>query len=89
MQNPTLENKQEDVWGEKKLWVDVISGNRLPTNGLTIEFTPSKIIEGELEVEIEDADIEFELMFWDSTLIMYALGKELSMNAVKNYTSKF
>ncbi|XP_058749946.1 uncharacterized protein LOC131622954 [Vicia villosa] len=86
---PTAEKKQEDAREKKKLWVDIISGNRLPTNGLTIEFIPPTIVEGEMEVEIVEEDIVSEIMFWDSTLIMYALGKELSMNAVKNFMSKF
>ncbi|XP_058762881.1 uncharacterized protein LOC131636267 [Vicia villosa] len=83
------QNKGEEAAEKQKLWVDVISGNRLPTNGLTIEFSAPKYVEGEFEVEIEEADMESELLFGDSALIMYAIGKNLSMNAVKNYMAKF
>ncbi|CAL5193084.1 unnamed protein product [Lathyrus oleraceus] len=47
----------------KKLWVDVISGNHVPTNGMAIEFVAPKIVEGEIEVEIDDSDVESERIF--------------------------
>lgn len=73
----------------KKLWVDVISGSRIPASGLTIEFIAPKIVEGQIEVEIEEADVEYEVKLWESLLIMYALGRDLSMNAMQQYMSKF
>ncbi|KAI5448720.1 hypothetical protein KIW84_015928 [Lathyrus oleraceus] len=33
-----------------KLWIDIISGNRMPSNGATIEFVAPNLIEGEIEV---------------------------------------
>lgn len=46
-------------------------------------------MEGEIEVAIEEEDIESEVKFWGSTLIMYVIDKELSMNAIKQYMVKF
>lgn len=34
-------------------------------------------------------DVGSELRFWETSLIMYALGKDLSMNVVKQYVTKF
>ncbi|XP_058771879.1 uncharacterized protein LOC131645220 [Vicia villosa] len=75
----------EQPTSPKKLWVDVISGNRNPTNGLQMEFVAPKVVNGELEVEIEEEDIASELRHWDSALIMYVLGGDLSMNNVKQF----
>ncbi|CAK8544014.1 unnamed protein product [Lathyrus sativus] len=72
----------------KKLWVDIINENRNPTKGLTMEFVAPNIIDGEMEIQIEEEDVEKEVKFWESALIMYALGVDLSMNAVKQFMSK-
>lgn len=93
---PTLDVIEDDpvvnqkiVEEPKKLWVDVISGNRIPSNGAAIEYFAPKVVEGEIEVEIEEEGILSELKYWETTLIMYVLGRELSMNAVKQYMMKF
>ncbi|CAK8532570.1 unnamed protein product [Lathyrus sativus] len=56
---------------------------------MAIEFVAPKVVEGEIEVDIEDSDVESEVKYLESALIMYALGRELSINAVKNFMSKF
>ncbi|XP_058775952.1 uncharacterized protein LOC131650248 [Vicia villosa] len=43
------------------------------------------IINGEIEVHIEEQDVSSEKEFWKNALIMYAIGEELSMNAVKRF----
>jgi hypothetical protein len=65
--------------------VDVLSGNRNPANGLAMEYVAPKRVNGEIEVEIDVTDIESEVQFWASSLIMYVLGGELSVNAVKQF----
>lgn len=67
----------------KKPWVDVINSNRIPANEMAIKFISPKIMEGVIEVEIKEANIESEVKLWESAIIMYALGRDLSMNAVK------
>lgn len=49
-------------------------------NDATIEFVAPNIMEGEIKVDIQDVDIEFQVKFQDSALIMYVLGKDLNMN---------
>jgi len=34
---------------------------------------------------IEDENIESELKFWDTTLIMYVLGADMSMHSVNHF----
>jgi hypothetical protein len=53
-----------------------------------MEFVTPKLVNGEIEVEIDEADIINEVKFWDSALIMYVLGGELSMNGVKQFMIK-
>ncbi|XP_058763382.1 uncharacterized protein LOC131636806 [Vicia villosa] len=81
----------ETLTGEeqsRKLWVDVISNNRKPGNGLTLDFVAPKVVNGGIVVEIEQSDIESEVRYWDCALIMYVLGGELSMNMVKQFMMK-
>ncbi|CAK8567828.1 unnamed protein product [Lathyrus sativus] len=87
--NVESETKENIDVPTPKLWIDIISGNKIPSNGATIEFVSPSIVEGEIEVDIEEADIEFEVKLWDSALIMYVIWKHLSMNAVKQYMIKF
>lgn len=42
----------------------------------------------EIEVEIEDEEIASEIKFWEYALIMYAIGREISMNVVKQFMEK-
>lgn len=44
-----------------------------------MEFVAPKVVNG----EIEEEDIEAGVTLWDTTLIMYVLGGDLSMNMVK------
>ncbi|GAU38712.1 hypothetical protein TSUD_396400 [Trifolium subterraneum] len=55
LENPT--NTSE----EKKLWVDVLSGNRNPGKGMKMEFVSPKVVNGEIEVEIEASDVISEI----------------------------
>jgi hypothetical protein len=50
-----------------------------------MEFVAPKRVNGAVEVEIEEADIMSEVKFWASSLIMYVLGGDLSMSAVKQF----
>ncbi|CAJ2662985.1 unnamed protein product [Trifolium pratense] len=85
--NDPADCKQQD--GTKKLWVDVLSGNRNPANGLAMEYVAPTRVNGEVEVEIDAADIASEVKFWETSLIMYVLGGDLSMTAVKQFMTKF
>lgn len=71
-ESPTLELPKENA-ETKKLWFEVLSGNRNSVNGMMLEFVTPKIVNGEIQIEIEEPDIENEVKFWDSTLIMYVL----------------
>ncbi|XP_058750187.1 uncharacterized protein LOC131623206 [Vicia villosa] len=84
IESQTLEKSIEDTEA-RKLWVEVLSGNRNLGNGMAIEFVTPKIINGEVEIEIDESDIENEVKFWDSTLAMYVLGGDLSMNIIKQF----
>ncbi|XP_058783390.1 uncharacterized protein LOC131658072 [Vicia villosa] len=77
------ENK-EDVESPKP-WVDIIKGNKLAVNGSVIEYNAPMLVNGEIEVHIEEQDVASEKKFWKNALIMYAIGEELSMNAVKKF----
>lgn len=55
---------------------------------MVIEFVAPKLVNGELEIEIEEEDIESESKFWESSLILYVLGRDLSMNAMKQFMMK-
>lgn len=52
-----------------------------------MEFTDPTIVEDDVEVLIEEADIDSE--FWETSLIMHVLVGDLTMNAVKQYMKRF
>lgn len=47
----------------KKLWVDIINGNRNPDNVMDMEFVAPKMVNGEINIQIEAVDIECEVKF--------------------------
>lgn len=78
-------NKTHDEDKEKQPWVGVIKGNQLHANGLDPSYTAPTIVNGEIEVHIEHQDISFKLKFWENALIMYVIGSELTMTAMKKF----
>lgn len=60
---PQTEHKNDNdttqLGESKRLWVNVISGNHIPANGMVIEFVVPKIVNVEISIEIEDADIDY------------------------------
>lgn len=38
---------------------------------------------------MSDANVKSEVRFWEDTLIMYVLGRDLSMTAVRNFMIRF
>jgi hypothetical protein len=53
-----------------------------------MEYVAPKRVNGEIEVEIEATDVDSEIKFWASSLIMYVLGGDLSMSAVKQFMTR-
>ncbi|CAI8595347.1 unnamed protein product [Vicia faba] len=74
--------------GTSKLWIDVIKGNQNTIYGKALKFVAPKVVAGKPVVEIEHEDVESELRFWGSSLIIYAIGVDMSMNVVNNYMIK-
>ncbi|CAK8537819.1 unnamed protein product [Lathyrus sativus] len=72
----------------RKLWADVLKDNRNPAKGRTMKFIPPQVVEGKIEVQIEEDDVSSEVKFWESSLILYAMEADLSMNAVKNFMAR-
>ncbi|CAL5195885.1 unnamed protein product [Lathyrus oleraceus] len=88
LEDETLEAEIEGKSEAHKLWVDVLSENQNPTKRLVIMYVAPTMVNEEVEIEIEEDDIAMEIKFWETTLIMYVLGEDLSINMVKNYMMK-
>ncbi|CAK8577476.1 unnamed protein product [Lathyrus sativus] len=92
----TLENETKKILTEtiqtqpeeRKLWADVINDNRNPTKGMEIESVVPKVVNGVIEIEIEQEDIATEIQFWENSLILYVVGDDLSMNKMKNFMQR-
>ncbi|CAK8575286.1 unnamed protein product [Lathyrus sativus] len=52
---------------------------------MSVELVAPLIVNGEVEITIGDADIKDELEFWHNSMILFALGNSLSMNALKRF----
>ncbi|CAK8575428.1 unnamed protein product [Lathyrus sativus] len=83
----TLEYEIEDPKARKP-WDDILSENRNTAMRSTIEYVAPTLVNEEVEVEIEEKDIGTEIKFWETALIMYVLGEDLSMITMKNYMTK-
>lgn len=73
---------------DQKILVDVLSKNCNPAKGLAMRYIAPTIIDGRMEIEVDDEDADREIHYWMNSLIMYVLGEDLSMNTVKNYMMK-
>lgn len=85
---PEKPNQAESHDEGRKLWVDVLKDNRNSAKGRAMKFIAPQVVDGKIEVLIEDDDIRSEVKFWESSLILYAMGADLSMNAVKNFMTR-
>ncbi|RZB52267.1 hypothetical protein D0Y65_048636 [Glycine soja] len=85
---PEKPNQAESQDEGRKLWVDVLKDNRNLAKGRAMKFIAPQVVDGKIEVLIEDDDIRSEVKFWESSLILYAMGADLSMNAVKNFMTR-
>ncbi|CAK8535762.1 unnamed protein product [Lathyrus sativus] len=72
----------------RKLWVDVLKDNRNPAKGRVMKFIAPQVVDGKIEVLIEEDDVRSEVKFCESSLILYAMGADLSMTAVKNFMTR-
>lgn len=63
----------------------IIKVNRLPSNGTKIKYVAPMIVNGEVEVVIEEHDIVSEMQYWENYLIRYNLRTNLSMIVVKKF----
>ena len=72
----------------RKLWVDVLTENRNKTKGLEMKYIAPTVIDGRMEIEIDEEDANREALHWKNSLIMYVLGEDLSMHSVKNFMTK-
>lgn len=50
-----------------------------------MEFFAPIIVDGVPEVELEHSDTQGESEFWKHGFFLYAVGKDLSINAIKNF----
>ncbi|CAK8544852.1 unnamed protein product [Lathyrus sativus] len=53
-----------------------------------MEYIAPKVVNGMIEIDIEQEDIKTEIRFWDNALILYVVGGDLSMNMVKNFMQR-
>ncbi|CAK8563925.1 unnamed protein product [Lathyrus sativus] len=87
-ENPKSSKKGDKGKRDEKLSVDVIRGNCNAPNEMSIQFIAPKIVDGQVEMEIAKEDVEADMRFWETSLIMYVLETNLSMHAVKNYMTR-
>ncbi|XP_058734308.1 uncharacterized protein LOC131606039 [Vicia villosa] len=49
------------------------------------DLVAPNVIDGEIEISIDDTDVAQELEFWENAMILFALGGNLTMNVVKKF----
>lgn len=73
---------------QPKPWVEVIQGNRSLNRGMAVDFVAPTFVNGKAKITIDESDVSGELEFWENSIILFALGESLSMNAVKKFMEK-
>lgn len=57
------EERDSDDTKTPQLWVDIIKGNHLPSNGNELSYTAPLIVDGEIEVQLEEKDVASKMIF--------------------------
>lgn len=53
-----------------------------------MDFNTPNLVNGEIEITIEDTNVAKELELWENAVILFALGETLTMNAVRKFMEK-
>lgn len=68
LEEKIMEESKEESKETMKLWVDVLSNNRNPANGMVIEYVAPKLVNGEIEIKVKDS-IEDEMFGTDADYV--------------------
>ena len=55
---------------------------------MAVDFVAPTFVNGKAKITIDESDVSGELEFWENSIILFALGESLSMNAVKKFMEK-
>lgn len=92
--SPKIGDNQENlaagnkVETKEKPQVDVIHGNSDLNRGMVMEFVGPKVVNGEVDITIEETYVKDELHYQEPALILFVVGETLSMNDVKKFMEK-
>ncbi|WMV45435.1 hypothetical protein MTR67_038820 [Solanum verrucosum] len=78
-----MEKEGEEV-SERK-WASLFKGNRLATQGMTLQYVAPIVRNGETVVELCKAEVELEMQKWEQALILYVVGAEPTIAALERY----
>ncbi|XP_058774580.1 uncharacterized protein LOC131648869 [Vicia villosa] len=68
-----------------KPWVEIIQGNRDLSRGMAVEYIAPTLLNVDIEINIEETDVAQELEFWEYAVILFTLGGNLTMTAVRKF----
>jgi len=68
---------------QEKKWMNLFKGNRLATQGMTLQYVALLVRNGEIVVELCKTEVELETQKWEHSLIVYVLGLNLPLRHSK------
>lgn len=63
-----------------KLWSEITRHNRLPTYCLSMKYLAPLMVNGNAEIPVVAAEVQDELNYWNASLILFVVGRDLTMN---------
>ncbi|XP_060211626.1 uncharacterized protein LOC132639162 [Lycium barbarum] len=78
----------ESLEKQENPWVNLFKQNRLASHGMPLKYIPPSIVDGEIVVELDKAEVEKENAKWRCALIAYVIGEVLGYKYMRRYIDR-
>ncbi|XP_070049826.1 uncharacterized protein [Nicotiana tomentosiformis] len=69
-------------------WTELFNRNHAATNGMSIDYIPSELVEGSVIIKLDKGETEKKIDKWKSTLIVYVVGDTPGYNYMSKYVQQ-
>ncbi|OIT22904.1 hypothetical protein A4A49_56033, partial [Nicotiana attenuata] len=69
-------------------WSGLFTRNRAATNGMSLDYIPSELVEGSLMVKLDKEETNREADKWTTALVVYVIGETPGYNYMKRYVTQ-
>ncbi|KAK6788794.1 hypothetical protein RDI58_012592 [Solanum bulbocastanum] len=73
---------------EANPWVSLFEGNRVASNGMSLNYITPELVNGKLVVNLDEKEQEKEEVKWKHSLVLYIIGEMPGYNYMKPFISQ-